>query len=72
MARVLGKVKWFNKTKGYGFIGMDGGEDVFVHYKGIRGDGYRNLEAGEPVSFEIVEGLKGRQADDVAHEHANA
>lgn len=55
-----GVVKWFNNQKGYGFIGRDDGEDVFVHQTGIVGDGYRTLREGEQVEFEIVTGMKGR------------
>jgi CspA family cold shock protein len=60
-----GTVKWFNNTKGYGFIGRDDGPDVFVHYSAIVGDGYRTLQEGESVEFEIVQGPKGPQAADV-------
>lgn len=64
--RVRGMVKWFNGAKGYGFIQRDDGADVFVHYRGIRGDGYRTLEDGQEVEFDIVESPKGLQAEDVA------
>ena len=60
-----GKVKWFNNSKGYGFIGRDNGSDVFVHYTAIVGDGYRTLREGDSVEFEIVQGAKGPQASDV-------
>lgn len=60
-----GKVKWFNKEKGYGFIEREGGADVFVHYSGINGSGFRNLEQGEQVLFDIVEGQRGPQAANV-------
>ena len=61
-----GKVKWFNDNKGYGFIERDaGGEDVFVHFSGIAGDGYRSLEEGVVVEFEVVEDAKGPRADQV-------
>jgi len=61
-SEVQGTVKWFNNTKGYGFIGREDGADVFVHYSAIVGDGYRTLQEGEPVEFEIVQGPKGPQA----------
>lgn len=65
MARVTGKVKWFNNSKGYGFIGQDGGADVFVHYSAIQGDGYKTLQEGDTVEFEITQGQKGPQAENV-------
>lgn len=69
MARETGTVKWFNNSKGYGFIQRDGDKgDVFVHYKSIRGEGYRSLDEGVRVSFEVTQGAKGLQADDVAIE----
>ncbi len=61
-----GTVKWFNGTKGYGFIAREEGEDVFVHYKAIEGDGYRTLEEGDRVQFEIGQGPKGLQATKVS------
>ncbi|HOC46317.1 MAG: cold shock domain-containing protein [Syntrophorhabdaceae bacterium] len=61
----LGKVKWFNDSKGYGFIEQDGGEDVFVHFSAIKQDGFKSLKTGERVEFEIVEGPKGPQAANV-------
>lgn len=64
-SEVQGTVKWFNNTKGYGFIGREDGPDVFVHYSAIVGDGYRTLQEGEPVEFEIVQGPKGPQAANV-------
>lgn len=60
-----GTVKWFNNTKGYGFISRDNGEDVFVHHTAISGDGFRTLNEGERVSFEVVSGPKGLQARNV-------
>lgn len=63
--KMIGKVKWFNNTKGYGFIGRDDGPDVFVHYSAILGEGYRTLEEGDSVKFEIVQGTKGPQAANV-------
>lgn len=60
-----GTVKWFNGSKGYGFIERDSGEDVFVHYSAIIGDGFRNLEEGQRVEFSVTQGEKGPQAQDV-------
>ncbi len=60
-----GKVKWFNNAKGYGFIGRDDGPDVFVHFSAIQGNGYKSLQEGDEVEFEIVKGEKGPQADKV-------
>ena len=62
---MTGKVKWFNNSKGYGFIGREDGADVFVHYTAITGEGYRSLQEGDDVEFEIVEGQKGPQAANV-------
>ncbi len=64
--RVTGTVKWFNGAKGYGFIAREEGEDVFVHYSAIRGQGFRNLEEGQSVEFAVEQGRKGLQATDVA------
>jgi cold shock protein len=60
-----GKVKWFNNEKGYGFIEVEGGDDVFVHFTAIQGEGFKTLEEGQKVSFEIVEGARGPQAANV-------
>ena len=65
-----GKVKWFNNSKGFGFIGREDGADVFVHYTAIAGDGYRSLQEGDSVEFEIVEGPKGPQAANVTKSNA--
>jgi CspA family cold shock protein len=63
--REQGTVKWFNGAKGYGFIERDSGDDVFVHYNAIVGEGYRNLDEGQRVEFAVVQGQKGPQAQDV-------
>ncbi|MGD8553712.1 MAG: cold-shock protein [Anaerolineales bacterium] len=63
--RIQGTVKWFNTVKGYGFIGRDDGDDVFVHFSAIQMDGYRKLEEGQNVEFVIEEGPKGLQAAQV-------
>lgn len=63
--RETGTVKWFNATKGFGFIERDNGNDVFVHYSEISGTGYRTLEEGQRVEFTVVQGQKGPQAQDV-------
>lgn len=63
--RVQGVVKWFSAEKGYGFISRDNGSDVFVHYSAIQGTGYRNLEQGRKVEFELTQGPKGQQASNV-------
>lgn len=60
-----GKVKWFSNEKGYGFIETDSGEDVFVHFTGIQADGFKTLDEGQTVSFEIIEGNRGPQAANV-------
>lgn len=65
-ARENGTVKWFNNSKGYGFIQRDQGGDVFVHFRAIRGDGYRSLEEGQRVEFSVQQGQKGLQAEDVS------
>jgi CspA family cold shock protein len=61
----LGTVKWFSNEKGYGFIAREGGEDVFVHFSAIAGDGYKTLMEGQKVEFEVVQGPKGAQAANV-------
>jgi CspA family cold shock protein len=63
--RIVGTVKWFNATKGYGFIGREQGEDVFVHFSALQMDGYRKLEPDQKVEFAIEEGPKGLQAANV-------
>ena len=63
--REQGKVKWFNNTKGYGFIEREGAADIFVHYSAIKAEGYRTLKEGQLVEFTVGEGKKGLQADDV-------
>lgn len=63
--RITGTVKWFNATKGYGFIAQEGGEDVFVHYSAIQMEGYRKLKEGQVVEFSIEKGPKGLQAANV-------
>lgn len=66
MERLIGTVKWFNNSKGYGFIGReDGGADIFVHYSAITSEGYRSVGEGDRVEFEIVQGQKGPQAANV-------
>ena len=66
MAQFIGEVKWFNNAKGYGFIGRDGGPDVFCHYSSIIQDnGYKSLKEGEHVEFDVIQGDKGPQADQV-------
>jgi CspA family cold shock protein len=64
--RTTGTVKWFNGAKGYGFIEREAGPDVFVHHSAIRGEGFRNLEEGQSVEFNVEQGPKGLQATDVA------
>ena len=59
------KVKWFNNEKGFGFISVEGGDDVFAHFTAIQGEGFRSLEEGQKVSFDIVEGAKGLQAANI-------
>jgi len=63
--RIVGTVKWFNGTKGFGFIEREGGNDVFVHFSAIQGDGYKNLTEGQKVEFTVEQGPKGPQASNV-------
>lgn len=65
MARITGTVKWFNDAKGFGFISREGGPDVFVHFSAISASGFKSLAEGDQVEFEIVEGQKGPQANEV-------
>jgi CspA family cold shock protein len=65
MARITGTVKWFNDAKGFGFISREGGPDVFVHFSAIAASGFKSLAEGDQVEFEIVEGQKGPQANEV-------
>jgi CspA family cold shock protein len=66
LAQYKGTVKWFNNAKGYGFLGRDGGADVFVHYSSIQREGYKSLKEGDEVEFDIIQGTKGPQADQVS------
>ena len=65
MSRITGSVKWFNNAKGFGFIGREGGADVFVHYSAIESEGFKSLAENDAVEFEIVQGPKGPQAANV-------
>ena len=65
MSTSTGTVKWFNADKGYGFIEQDNGPDVFVHFRAIKSDGFRTLNEGQQVSFEVTDGQKGPQAENV-------
>ena len=65
MSRTSGNVKWFNEAKGFGFITTEGGEDVFVHYTAIQGSGFKTLNEGAAVEFDVVSGPKGLQAANV-------
>lgn len=62
---IKGRVKWFNNSKGFGFIGRQNGPDVFVHYTAVNAHGYKSLQEGDDVEFEIVQGTKGPQAENV-------
>ncbi len=72
MARIIGTVKWFNNTKGYGFISQHNGADVFVHYSAIKEKGYKTLREGEPVEFDIKIGPRGPQAENVVRTEAQS
>jgi CspA family cold shock protein len=72
MSQYKGTVKWFNNAKGYGFLGREGGPDVFVHYSSIQLDGYKSLKEGEGVEFDIIQGAKGPQADNVVRTRDDA
>ncbi len=63
--RITGTVKWFNNSKGFGFIEREQGDDVFVHFRSIKGDGYKSLDEGAQVEFEVAEGPKGLMAEEV-------
>jgi CspA family cold shock protein len=63
--RIQGTVKWFNGSKGYGFLAREGGSDVFVHFSAIQGEGFKNLEEGQKVEFSVEQGAKGPQASNV-------
>ncbi len=65
MSTIKGTVKWFNETKGFGFIELESGPDVFVHFSAIKGDGFRTLADGQQVEFTVTEGKKGPQAENV-------
>ncbi len=67
-----GTVKWFNQRKGYGFISTTDGQDIFVHYSNISGDGFKTLVEGDAVSFDIVDGEKGPRAENVVHKSAES
>ncbi|AFQ46338.1 MULTISPECIES: cold-shock protein [Desulfosporosinus] len=62
---MLGKVKWFSKQKGYGFIEQENGQDIFVHFQSVVGDGFRTLEEGQNVEFDVMQGPRGEQASNV-------
>ncbi|HCS26435.1 MAG TPA: cold-shock protein [Spongiibacteraceae bacterium] len=65
MSKATGQVKWFNETKGFGFLEQDGGKDVFVHFSAIQGSGFKTLAEGQRVEFDVVQGDKGPQAANV-------
>ncbi len=64
---MIGKVKWFNVEKGYGFIQRDGDKDLFVHFSGIKGEGFKTLQAGWSVEYDVIKGAHGEQAANVSH-----
>ena len=64
---MTGKVKWFNAEKGYGFIQREGGKDLFVHFSGIKSEGFKTLEEGSNVEFDVIQGDRGEQATNVVH-----
>ena len=66
MAQFRGEVKWFNNAKGYGFLGRDDGPDVFVHFSAVQVQGYKSLREGDAVEFDVIQGAKGLQADQVS------
>ncbi|MGB9232937.1 MAG: cold shock domain-containing protein [Terriglobales bacterium] len=66
MEKIKGAVRWFNNAKGYGFLGQEGGPDIFVHYSAIVSEGYKSLQEGDKVEFEVVQGAKGPQAANVS------
>ena len=68
MSQTTGKVKWFNESKGFGFIEQESGPDVFVHFSAIQGDGFKTLAEGQSVTFNVVQGQKGPQAENVVAE----
>ncbi len=70
MTRTKGMVKWFNNAKGYGFIEQPGERDIFVHYSSITGNGYKTLTQGQEVEYELTDGPKGPQAENVSARHA--
>ncbi|MGI4831750.1 MAG: cold-shock protein [Janthinobacterium lividum] len=72
MAQFSGTVRWFNNAKGYGFLGRVAGPDVFVHFSALQTDGYKSLKEGDPVEFDIVQGEKGPQADNVVSDGKRA
>lgn len=71
MSQYKGVVRWFNNAKGYGFLGRDGGPDVFVHYSSINSDGYKSLKEGDQVEYDVIQGDKGPQADHVSRLRAH-